>query len=371
VAGTIWRQAASFGQDQQVRASSRTAAGSCGEFTYVLEETMKNRKRLFTFFLIAVALLLLVACATQAPSGERYNAPATEAATEAAAEFGYNDAANAPAPMATAAPLAKTDQDSTGAVYEIGSDSTTVGTSPRMIIKNAEMRLQVRDTDVAIDGVTQVVGDAQGYIISSRVWYQDSYGKNYKYASITMGVPVTEFETALRRLRGLSLNVLDETASGQDVSQEYVDLQSQLTNLEATRDRIRSFLDDAKTVDESLRINQELSNIEAQIEQVKGRMNFLADRSAYSTITVQLEPQITDPTPTATLTATPTATPLPWNPGKTYDQAKKSVTRTYQGFAEFAIWLVIAVLPVLAPPVLVLWGIFALIKRALRQPPKG
>ena len=49
-----------------------------------------------------------------------------------------------------------------------------------------------------------------------------------------------------------------------------------LTNLEATRDRIKSFLDQANTVDEALRINQELANIEAQIEQIKGQMNYLA-----------------------------------------------------------------------------------------------
>src|SRR5512140_3193185 len=112
-----------------------------------------------------------------------------------------------------------------------------------------------------------------------------------------MGVPVDQFETAMRRLRGVALRVLDENASGQDVTSEYVDLQSQLGNLEATRDRIRSFLANAQSVEESLRINQELTNIEAQIEQVKGRMNFLSNRSAYSTITINLEPDIPPATP--------------------------------------------------------------------------
>ena len=90
------------------------------------------------------------------------------------------------------------------------------------------------------------------------------------------------------RLRGLAVKVVDETAAGDDVTEQYVDLQSQLTNLEATRARIQEFLKDAKTVDEALRINQELANIEAQIEQIKGRMNYLNDRSAYSTITINL-----------------------------------------------------------------------------------
>jgi ABC-type uncharacterized transport system fused permease/ATPase subunit len=110
-----------------------------------------------------------------------------------------------------------------------------------------------------------------------RVWYQPySDGENYKYATITIGVPVDQFERTLSRLRALAMKVLDETASGEDVTNQFVDLQSQVTNLEATRDRIKSFLDEAKTVDESLRINAELANVEAQIEQI-GQM-VLEDR---------------------------------------------------------------------------------------------
>ncbi|HPD42084.1 MAG TPA: DUF4349 domain-containing protein, partial [Anaerolineae bacterium] len=96
--------------------------------------------------------------------------------------------------------------------------------------------------------------------------------------------------------------------SGQDVTDEYVDLQSRLGNLEATRDRIRTFLDQAQTVDEALRVNEQLAAVEAQIEQVKGRMVYLRERSAYSTITVQLDPE---------LPSAPEVTPVPtptWSP---------------------------------------------------------
>ena len=105
------------------------------------------------------------------------------------------------------------------------------------------------------------------------------------------------------------MRVVDEVASGDDVTEQYVDLQSQLTNLEATRARIQEFLQDAKTMDEALRINQELANIEAQIEQIKGRMNYLNDRSAFSTITINFEPEFPVLTPTPTPTAHPTPHP--------------------------------------------------------------
>lgn len=235
--------------------------------------------------------------------------------------------------------------------------------SMHMIIKNAEIKLLVTDTDIAIDRATQVVGDAGGYIVSSRVWSQPHYdGKNYKYAAITIGIPVQEFEHTLSRLRGLSVQVLDETASGEDVTNQFVDLQSQLTNLEATRERIKTFLDSAKTVDEALRINQELSVIESQIEQIKGQMNYLEDRSAYSTITINLEPELPELEPVVT------PTPNPWNPGETFNNAKETVTFAYQGIVNFLIWLFVVLIPILAPPALIIWGVWKLLTRRSRKP---
>lgn len=228
----------------------------------------------------------------------------------------------------------------------------------RMIIKNAEIKLLVEDTDVAIDRTTQIVGDLGGYIISSRAWYQDWMdGKSYKYATLTMGVPVTQFERGLSRLRGLSIKILDETASGEDVSSQYVDLQSQLTNLEATRDRIKGFLEQTTNVDEALRINQELANVEAQIEQIKGQMKYLSDRSAYSTITVNFEPELPEIEPD------PTPTPNPWDPGRTFENAQKSVTFAYQGIVDFLIWFFVVIVPIFAPPILIVWAVLRLLKR--------
>jgi hypothetical protein len=259
----------------------------------------------------------------------------------------------------------------TAAAYEISNpsgDLTVIERSNRMIVKNADVRLTVKDTDVAIDRATQIIGDAGGYIVSSRVWYQDYYGNNLKYAAITIGVPVDEFEKVLSRLRGLAIKVVDETAAGDDVTDQYVDLQSQLTNLEATRARIQDFLKDSKNVDEALRINQELSNIEGQIEQIKGQMNYLNDRSAYSTITLNLEPEFPVLTPTPTPTAYPTATPIPWNPGQTFGEARNTVTVAYQGIANFLIWLVVVILPIVLPPALILWVIWKLLNRKNVKP---
>ncbi len=347
---------------------------------------MKSLIRI-ALFLFVLAALPLAACApaavtkslqnAQAPAAtagaDLYQAapaaPAAEAGAPAMQQSAVEPAAGAGAANQASGATANTLPDT--ATIQTGSEAPVSAQADRMIIKNAELKLLVQDTDNAIDRGMQVVGDLGGYIISSRVWYQDSNGQNYKFATLSIGVPVSQFETAMRRLRGLAMRVQDENASGQDVTSEYVDLQSQLGNLEATRDRIRGFLTDAKTVEESLRINQELTTIEGQIEQVKGRINFLSNRSAFSTITVNFEPDIPALTPSPTPTLQPTPTPEVWNPGETMHQATGTLTNIYQGFVELAIWIFVVILPLLAPPALIIWGVYKLFTRKSKKSETG
>jgi hypothetical protein len=239
-----------------------------------------------------------------------------------------------------------------------GSQVGVSSQTQRLIIKNGEMRLLVVETNTAVGRVTQIVGDFGGYIISSREWFQEWDGENYKFATYTFAVPVDQFERALGRLRNIAIRVLDEQASGEDVTQEFVDLESRLRNLEATRDRIRQFLDQADTVEEALRVNQELSNVEDQIEETRGRMNYLSGRAAFSTITVTLEPELPEIVPTPTPTPVPTATATPWSPGTTFNNASDTLSSAYQGIVNFAIWLFVVIVPVLAPFALIGWGIW-------------
>jgi hypothetical protein len=325
---------------------------------------MKSRSSLFMLPVLAF-MLILAACggaaATEAPMVE---APYSDTVSEE--PFSQ---AGAPAERAevdeSAAELAPIPTSAAFEIANASGDLTVIERANRMIVKNADVRLMVEDTDVAIDRATQIIGDAGGYIVSSRVWYQDYSGNNLKYASITLGVPVDEFEQVLGRLRRLAVRVVDETAAGDDVTEQYVDLQSQLENLEATRARIQDFLKDAKTVDEALRINQELANIEAQIEQIKGRMNYLNDRSSYSTITVNLDPEL------PALTPVPTVTPIPWSPGETFGEAKSTLAALYQGVGNFMIWLVVVILPIILPPALILWGLWKWMNRKTLKPSSG
>ncbi len=226
--------------------------------------------------------------------------------------------------------------------------------SLRKIIKNGEMNLFVADTDRAVDQVTNIAVDSGGYIISS----QTAMRGDFKVATLTLGVPVDQFETVQRQLRSIAVKVLNETASGKDVTDEYVDLQSRLVNLEATAARVREFLKQAQTVEEALKVNAQLTEIEGQINQVKGRMNYLQDRSAFSTLLVNLEPERPTPTPTMaatpTATSTPTSTPTPvvWQPEKTFTAASGTLGTVLRSLGDLLIWFV-----VLAGPFLVIAAI--------------
>jgi len=293
---------------------------------------------------------LLGGCgATGAPSMPLEAAPAATMAVE-----------REPAAAATAAPQATAEP--AAVLAQAGNSSAPRVQTGRMIVKNAELELLVADTDAALDGITAVAADYGGYIVSSHTWFE----ADYKYATVRLGVPVAEFENMLRRLRGLAVKVNSETASGEDVTDQYVDLQSQLTNLQATQARIREFLDKAVDVKEALEVNAQLSQIEGQIEQIQGQMNYLRDRSAYSTIDVQLVPQRPTPTPSPTPTPTPTPTPAAWRPGQTFKSATGTLSSIVKGLVEVAIWIVVVLGPFALPVIIVAWLLIRRQRRAGR-----
>jgi hypothetical protein len=319
-----------------------------------------SARRVFPIIFIFVCVLFLYGCAAAAPAlgdlNRGFAADPADAWPNAAAG-GVSKAEGGLLPLPTSAAPAAGQSAPDGQAAQDGQTP--------LIIKQAQIRLQVKNTDQAIDRLTQIVSDTDGYIISNRIWYEEAGGENYKFATYTIGVPVDAFEVALRRLRTMALKVVDENASGQDVSEEYVDLESRLRNLEATRARIRGFLDQAQSVEESLRINNELAAIEDQIEQVQGRMRFLSSRAAFSTITIQLDPELPAP---PTPTPTPEPVPYQWNPGATFQDASAMAIKLGQLLVDAFIYLVVWV--PFALPVLLIWIVYKIVthKRKSAQP---
>lgn len=312
--------------------------------------------------LLAFVLIAVVACggAPQAsPAGTAAEAPAAPAAPAAAPT------------MAPAAPPAQPEEPrGAGPVGDqptalpLSQNATQPGGSPgiRKIIKDGELNMVVDELVRAIDRSTKVALDAAGYVLST----ETSTDGPVKTATVKLGVPSEAFEDAMRQLRGLALTLRWERSSGKDVTDEYVDLQSQLTNLQATQARVRELLKQATTVEEALKVDAELSRIEGEIETIQGRMNYLSDRAAYSTITLYLEQLSPTPTITPTPTVTPTPTAIVWHPTETFDSARITLQYVLRGLGDFAIWAGVICVP-LSIVALILVIPLLLLRRSLRR----
>lgn len=276
--------------------------------------------------LLLLALPFLIVLAACAPAAATPSAPGGD----------YAGPSPTMAPAATAAPAMNA-----GAAAQAPSAS-------QMIIKDANLVLTVRDVDQALRLVTQLCADNGGYLIRTETWVD----ADARFASLYLAVPSARFESALNQFRQLAIKVEHETTSGQDVSAEYTDLRSQLTNLEATAARVRAFLDEAKTVEESLDINAELSRLEGDIERIQGQMRYYEGRSAYSTITLTLQPEVAQ------------AEPAPaWNPARTIENAARVAIELAQAAVDILIWLTFIAGPPMAVLLVALLGLRLFLRR--------
>ncbi len=250
------------------------------------------------------------------------------------------------------------------------------GPISNLVVKSADLDVLAEDTDIIIGCITRIASDAQGYVLAVQSWYEEGH----KDATMTIGVPAGSFETALQRVRAGALKVLAETGSGEDLTGQYDDLDSQLRNLQTEEARIRSFLDKATTIDEALRVNQQLETLVGQMGEIQGQMQYLSGRAAFGTITVDIQGPRPTPTPLPTKTPTqtpvptpvggwptptltPTPTPAPWLPGQTYIQASGTLASVARWTWETLIWVVIVPLPIVAVVGGVVWGSYRLSRR--------
>ncbi|GAB4264762.1 MAG: hypothetical protein Kow0080_04200 [Candidatus Promineifilaceae bacterium] len=225
--------------------------------------------------------------------------------------------------------------------------STDIPTE-RLIIRTGNLSIVVEDTEAAMKDITALVEANGGWVVSSNVI---QYSDSIKRGEMTVRIPSTGFDSAMDTIKSMAVEVTRESTSGEDVTEEYVDLSSRLANLEATADRVRSFLDEAKNVEEALAVNQELSRLESDIEVIKGRMQYLSQSAAFSTITIDLTPdELAQPIEVGG-----------WRPQGIAKDAVEMLIETLQFLASFLIWLVIYI----APVGLLVFGPLYLIGRAI------
>lgn len=312
---------------------------------------MMNAKRLIgPAFLLACLMLILIACgAAEGPQAQVVEV--TRVVTETVVETVEIAGEMVAVTRVVVETIVVGEDGSMTAPQPIGTAVHQTAQQQRLIIKNGQMYIIVEDTDTAVNQATDTAVQLGGYIISQQAWDDGAY----RFATMRLAVPVRRFEDALRAFRALG-TVTNEAASGEDVTDQYVDLQSRLENLIATRDRLRTFLDQATTIEEALRINDELKQVEEEIAVIQGRLNYLADRAAFSTIDLTLNPWIPTPTPSPTPSPTPIPTAQAWHPGHTVQLAAVDLQETAQGTADFGIYY-----GIVCGPWLVLLGVVGLV----------
>lgn len=124
--------------------------------------------------------------------------------------------------------------------------------------------------------------------------------------SITIRVPAARFEEAMRRIEKMG-DMISRDVQVEDVTEEFNDVDIRLKNARAVRERLEQLLSKAAKVEESIQIEKELERVALLIERLEGRMKFLKDRAAYSTITVTFQPRSA-----VELGKRPFNLPVPW-----------------------------------------------------------
>lgn len=155
------------------------------------------------------------------------------------------------------------------------------------IVKTGTLDLRVpRDAlRVTVNRASGVAVGLGGYIAASRT----SYDITDPTAQVTIRVPVNEFETAIGRLRALpGVTVLSDSENGVDVTAQYADLQAQLGAATAARDQLLVVLSRAETIGDILAVQDRVSAVQKEIDQLQGRINVLGDQATFSSLAVTL-----------------------------------------------------------------------------------
>jgi len=225
-----------------------------------------------------------------------------------------------------------------------GGVAPEVAVDERLIIKTGNISMVVKDVTEAMQAIANFALTHNGFVVSSNV-------NEYELGptgSVTVRIPVATFDTGVGELKKLG-EVKSEQIYGQDVTEEYVDLESQLKNLRAAETQFLEIMKRATEIEDVLAVQRELTNVRAQIERIEGRRKFLRESADYSTLTFYLS---TDPSQLPILEDDDK-----WKPIATIKEALRSLLDALRGLGDLIIWAVVYI-PVMFVYLLVIWLLY-------------
>lgn len=211
-------------------------------------------------------------------------------------------------------------------VMDIASNDT-------LIIKTGSLTLNVKKTVDTMEAITAVAKAYGGFVQDSNTWLQSN---ETTAGSVTLRVDVENFEQAIYDIKALASVVTAESISGQDVTEQYVDMQSQLINLRAEEAQYLEILERAYTVEDLLNASDYLAGVRGDIEYIEGQLKYLENRTSFSTITIYVYEEASIVAPTSD-----------WKPFVLVKESFNQLVVIMQGMVGLIIWLVIVWVPIL------------------------
>jgi hypothetical protein len=175
---------------------------------------------------------------------------------------------------------AETDSES-----EVGGKEVSKVSTNRMIIHQAGLQLNVKDFEKAEQNIEKKVNEYGGYIVESNVYREDEESVS---GNITVRIPEKHFQKFLAATEGEAADILERTVTGQDVTEQYVDLKSRVKSKRAVEARLLDFMSDAEKTEDLLKISSDLAIIQEEIEVIVGQMNYLENQTSYSTVEISM-----------------------------------------------------------------------------------
>jgi hypothetical protein len=239
----------------------------------------------------------------------------------------------------------------------------TTASVDKLVIKNASLSISVNDPLKSMDNISHMAEGMGGFVVTADMYQQTlSNGVKVPQVSMTIRVPAERLDEALSTIKKeTDQPIITENGSSQDVTADYTDLNSRLTNLQAAEKQLQEIMASATKTEDVLSVYSQLVSVREQIELIKGQMKFYEQSAALSSISIQLIPNA----------AIQPITIAGWQPKGVAKQALQSLINALQSIADFGIRLAILYVPVLliifVPIGLIVWGIVSLVRK-IRRP---
>jgi len=234
--------------------------------------------------------------------------------------------------------------------YDAKTAANSVTTTERLVIQNVDMSIVVSDPKADMQRIADLAVEMGGYVVSSNL-YQNTYGPNQievPEGSITIRVPSQDLDKALEMVKENAVDVDYENRSGQDVTNQYVDLKSRLKAKQDAEKKLTEIMESAEKSEDVLAIYLQIQNIQTEIEVLKGQIQYYEESAALSSISIRL-------------VAEETVQPIQiggWKLQGTANQAVEDLINFTQGFTRFLIRFVLYTIPTLILIAIPLAGLY-------------